>query len=115
MAQRQKKMNKKLAITLIIAITVVALASVLISVFSPQGVATTGSVLINEVMARNKSAVVDDNGEYSDWIELYNPGTSAVSLSGWGLSDSQSVPVKWAFPDISIQPGEYLLIYCLEQ
>ena len=113
--KKQEKMNKKLTIFLIIAITLVAIGSLLLSIFLPQGTPTSQKILINEVMASNKSAVVDDTGQYSDWIELYNPSDSAVSLSGWGLSDSKSVPVKWAFPDVKIPAGGYMVVYCSKQ
>ncbi len=111
MPQARKQFNKSLAMTLIILISVLSVASIVLGIVN-KGVVRTEKILINEVMAGNKSAVVDDTGNYSDWIELYNPGTSAVSLSGWGLSDEKSRPVKWAFPDITMQPGSYLLIYC---
>jgi len=47
----------------------------------------------------------------SDWIELHNPGASAVSLNGWTLSDDPNLLSKWAFPPgTTIGPGEYLVI-----
>jgi len=47
----------------------------------------------------------------SDWIELHNPTASSVSLNGWTLSDSPSLPSKWPFPPgTSIAPGGYLVI-----
>ena len=47
----------------------------------------------------------------SDWMELHNSTGSAVSLGGYGLSNNPKNPAKWVFPDISIEPGEYLLLY----
>lgn len=47
----------------------------------------------------------------SDWVELYNSTGSAVSLAGYGISNNPKNPAKWVFPDISIEPGEYLLLY----
>lgn len=47
----------------------------------------------------------------SDWVEIYNSTGSAVSLAGYGLSNNPKNPAKWVFPDISIEPGEYLLLY----
>ena len=47
----------------------------------------------------------------SDWVELHNSTGSAVSLGGYGLSNNPKNPAKWVFPDISIEPGEYLLLY----
>lgn len=47
----------------------------------------------------------------SDWVELHNSTGSAVRLGGYGLSNNPKNPAKWVFPDISIEPGEYLLLY----
>ena len=47
----------------------------------------------------------------SDWVELHNSTGSAVNLAGYGLSNNPKNPAKWVFPDISIEPGEYLLLY----
>lgn len=47
----------------------------------------------------------------SDWVEIYNSTGSAVSLGGYGISNNPKNPAKWVFPDISIEPGEYLLLY----
>lgn len=47
----------------------------------------------------------------SDWVELHNSTGSAVSLAGYGISNNPKNPAKWIFPDISIEPGEYLLLY----
>ena len=47
-------------------------------------------VVISEIMASSSSS--------SDWIELYNGGSQAVDLSGFGLSDKASRPRKWQFP-----------------
>lgn len=69
------------------------------------------SVSINEVMASNSNTLYDEDGDYEDWIELYNHGQQAVSLNGFGFTDNADNPFKWVFPSISIQPGQYLLIW----
>jgi hypothetical protein len=62
-------------------------------------------------MSSNSTAVADDDGDYSDWIELYNDGQETVQMEGWGLSDSYDNPFKWVFPESSMEPGEFLLIW----
>ncbi|MCD8482465.1 MAG: lamin tail domain-containing protein [Verrucomicrobia bacterium] len=63
-------------------------------------------------MASNGSTIADGDGDFEDWIELYNFGNSVVSLAGWGLSDSNSNPFKWVFSTgTSIAPGQYLIIW----
>ena len=69
-------------------------------------------VLINEIMAKNDSTVLDESDQYDDWIELYNPASYRVQLGGLYLSDDFGVPRKWAFPEISIKPGGHLIVWC---
>ena len=73
---------------------------------------STAKVRINEVMASNQQAVPDDFGNYSDWIELYNPSDVPVSLEGWGLSNSKLKPAKWTFPAVTLSPKGYIVVYC---
>lgn len=69
-------------------------------------------VVINEFMASNATTITDKNGNYSDWVELYNTTSAAVDLSGLGLSDDPGRPAKWVFPDgVTIQPNGYLLLF----
>lgn len=58
------------------------------------------NVRINEFMALNKSTLTDMNGQFSDWIELYNPTEDEIDLSGWSLSDDKDMPKKWIFLNI---------------
>ncbi|MCC5835453.1 MAG: CotH kinase family protein [Opitutales bacterium] len=70
------------------------------------------AIRINEVMASNGSTIADEDGNFEDWIELYNYGDEAIDLSGWGLSDNYNNPFKWAFPEgVQIDEGTYLLVW----
>jgi len=66
---------------------------------------------INEIMSSNISSIKDSDGESSDWIEFYNSGTSSINLKGYGLSDKIDEPFKWTFPELTIAPGKYLLVF----
>lgn len=68
-------------------------------------------VVINEFMALNSTTLADCDGDYSDWIELYNAGDAVVSLEGWTITDNAGKPYKWMFPDISIPANGYLVIF----
>ena len=72
---------------------------------------TGQGVRINEIMSSNGSTLADEDGDFSDWIELYNCGDTAVSLEGWGLSDNPGNPFKWVFPEVVLAPREYLLVW----
>jgi spore coat protein CotH len=70
-----------------------------------------GDLVINEFMAINDTTVADQNGEYDDWIELYNNGGNSLSLGGYFLSDEIDDLAQWAFPDTFIAPNDYLIIW----
>jgi hypothetical protein len=68
--------------------------------------------VIHEFMASNQSIYPDncDFDDYSDWIELYNPADTNVSLSNYYLTDDLAQPYKWAIPEgATMAPGSYLM------
>ncbi|MCP4633296.1 MAG: lamin tail domain-containing protein, partial [candidate division Zixibacteria bacterium] len=71
--------------------------------------------IITEFMASNNSVLVDEDGDYSDWIEIHNPGPSIENLAGWYLTDDADNLTKWQFPDISIGVDEYLVIFASDK
>ena len=52
-------------------------------------------LVINEMMASNSTAIADGEGEFDDWIEIYNPGPSAVDMAGMVLADNGNT---WTIP-----------------
>jgi hypothetical protein len=66
---------------------------------------------VNELMASNKSSQADQDGEYDDWIELYNNTDAEISLLGYYLSDDEDDLTQWTFPDTSIAAGSYLIVW----
>jgi hypothetical protein len=69
-----------------------------------------GGLRINEIMGRN-SVVLDGGGDSSDWVELYNGSGKVMDLEGYYLSDRTDEPGRWRFPDVSIGPGEFLVVF----
>ena len=68
------------------------------------------TIRINEAISSN-SVFIDEDGDSPDWFELYNYGSQEISLNNWTVSDKDDNPDKWTFPDISISPNEYLLVW----
>ena len=70
------------------------------------------AVVINEFMASNGESLADGDGNYSDWIELHNPGPELVELDGYYLTDKADELTKWQFPaGTDIPSGGYLILF----
>lgn len=70
----------------------------------------TSPVVINEIMASNSSTAIDEEGEYGDWIELYNNSDQAVNLTGWYLTDEDTNLQRWPFPQGTIIDANSILV-----
>ena len=70
-----------------------------------------GQIVINEFMSNNEMTISDQDGEYSDWIELYNTSDVPVNLLNYSLSDKSDKLDKWIFPNITIDSHNYLLVF----
>ena len=82
------------------------------------GSANAAQLLINEFMARNDSEpplrngdLLDEDGDASDWIEIYNTTNQAINLDGWFLTDDANDLEKWEFPAVEISRGGFLVVF----
>ncbi|HPY58339.1 MAG: chitobiase/beta-hexosaminidase C-terminal domain-containing protein, partial [Bacteroidales bacterium] len=72
-------------------------------------------VLINEFLSINNGIIQDEDGENSDWIELYNAGEDLVNLENWSLTDDSTNLQKWLFPSVNLEAGAYLLVFASDK
>lgn len=77
------------------------------------------NVVINEAQSDNFITHADTEGEFDDWIELYNPTDLPFDLAGYYVSDRLDLPQKWQIPTTAgdstvIQPGDFLMLYADE-
>ena len=71
------------------------------------------TLMINEVVPTPRSGLRDEDGELSDWVELYNASNKDIKLGNYALSDDETKPVKWPFPkDAVIPAGGYYIVFC---
>ncbi|MBT7981970.1 MAG: lamin tail domain-containing protein, partial [Akkermansiaceae bacterium] len=63
-----------------------------------SSVSSPVAVVINEVMSNNETTVADGDGDFPDWIELYNASDTAAELTGYQLSDNDANLSEWGFP-----------------
>ncbi len=90
-----------------------------IGVFSPERaeyefytLSVGSDLVINELAASNSTIQADQNGEFDDWIELYNNTSSPINLEGYHLSDASNNLTQWTFPTGTIINGnDYLIIW----
>ncbi len=73
----------------------------------------TNGVVLSEYMSDNSFIIYDADGDYSDWVELYNPTDTDADMSGYMLTDNPESVGKWRFPDGTVIPAHsYMLIFC---
>jgi len=75
---------------------------------------------INEIGANNETIIADAQGEFDDWIEIYNAGSTAVNLADHYFTDDLSNPTKWEIPatnatKTTVPANSYLLLWADEQ
>ena len=78
-----------------------------------SGLVSTGTAgpVISEFMASNRQTLADEDGDYSDWIEIYNPDAAPADLAGWALTDKATKLTQWVFPAVTLPPGGYLVVF----
>jgi len=114
------KSNIKTMFIMVIAIIVFVVINIILSNNSDKsliekdlpisGEGKYEGIVITEIMTSNNGAVASEDGTVSDWIEIYNGNDYEVNLKNYGLSDDSS-KTKWAFPDITIKPKSYIVVY----
>jgi hypothetical protein len=75
----------------------------------------SSALRITELMASNSASIQDDDGEFSDWLELFNETGASVNLDGLFLTDDELVPTKWRLPAVSLGAGQYMLVWASDK
>lgn len=95
-----------------LALAALALAACGDTVDDTSDAGTPPRIVINEIVPANATGCADEAGEKDDWVELHNPGTAAVDLAGWSVSDDPDVPLKKQFAEgVKIAAGGYLVLW----
>ena len=69
------------------------------------------SAKITEFVADNRDGIVDEDGNQSDWLEIWNASGVAGDLNGWHLTDDPGNLTKWTLPAIPITSGGYVVVF----
>ncbi len=70
-----------------------------------------GSLIISEILSDNESVLTDEDGEYSDWIEIQNHSAEDINIDSWYLSDDQDDLIKWLLPNHTIPSNGFLVVF----
>lgn len=68
-------------------------------------------MVISEFLASGTRGLADEDGEFSDWVELHNTGATPVNLDNWFLTDDATRLTQWRFPATNMPPGGYLVLF----
>ena len=74
-----------------------------------------GDLRFNEILVYNDSNYVDEYGQHSPWIEIFNSSYSKVNIAGCYLTDDLSNPRKYWIPTgdpaTAMAPRGYLVFF----
>src|SRR5690606_32603019 len=70
---------------------------------------------VTEFAASNSSGLADEDGDFNDWIEIYNASAAPASLEGWSLTDDRGDLQKWRFPATTVPGRAFLVVFASEK
>jgi hypothetical protein len=70
-----------------------------------------GQILINEIGSANVNNIADEDGDFEDWIELYNPTSSAIDMKDYYFNYNDGKFRTWKFPSIIIPANGRLVVF----
>src|SRR5882724_2559932 len=71
----------------------------------------SAQIISSEFMADNKSTLADENGQFPDWIEIYNTSAGTVNLNGWSLTDDPTHQARWFFPGTNLTSKGFMVVF----
>ncbi len=83
-----------------------------LSAFRQGSVQNDPQLVISEVLISNESTLPDEQGIFSDVVELYNSGAEPIYLGGFFLSDDPAQRFAYRLPDAYLEAGSYLTLFC---
>ena len=88
-----------------------ALPLLVLALFSFTSPLPAAEPFISEFMPDNAHILVDEDGQFPDWIEIQNPNATPFDLAGYFLTDNPSQLNKWAFPSVTLPPHGILVVF----
>jgi len=110
-----KKRKSRTASTIPLFLLFIAVLIVMYLILPKQpgrhvGPSMYDGLVISEVMSANSSAVPDENGEFYDWLEIFNGTGADLDMEGITLTD-RTDRLTFAFPEYTLKAGERVIIF----
>ncbi len=110
-----RKRKSQLLSILPLIVLFVALLALMYVIFPKQagrqiGATAYEGLVISEVMSANSTAVPDENGEFSDWVEIYNGTGADLDLEGVMITN-RSDRITFPFPPYMLKAGEFVIVF----
>lgn len=88
-----------------------------ISLFPYFLIPSFSQVVINEVCPANDALIPDEDGDYEDWLELYNPTNATINLKNYQFvyEEADEATVTWTFPKVFIKPKSHTIVFTSEK
>ena len=83
--------------------------------FGLQSIDLRAQAYINEIVASNGQSFPDEDGDFPDWIELFNASEETIDLLGYGISDDPQDPFKYTLPNLELAAGGYALLFASDK
>lgn len=95
----------------------------IVACIKEERISRSNNIVINELMASNRTGLLNEKQKPADWIEIKNTSKDTIELKGYQLAikkwekdsinpqDSVEKIKIWTFPDVKIAGGEYKLIF----
>lgn len=110
-----KKRKTRAASVLPLMLLFVALLIVMWMIFPKEAGHQAGTtkytgLVISEVMSSNSTAVPDENGNFPDWLEVYNGTGAALDMEGVFLTN-RTDRICFPFPAITLAPEQRVIVF----
>lgn len=110
-ASRRRRPDLRLPLGLVITLLIMGGLGYFLWQYMQAEDHQVATLIVNEICSANHESLVSARLGTPDWVELYNGTQKALNLKGYGLTDNPKQSYKFILPDVTIEPGGYLIVY----
>ena len=108
---RRRGPDLRLPLGLLITFLIMGIVALFLWRYLQAGDHQGGTLIVNEICTANHQSLPSETLGSPDWVELYNGSGKKLNLKGYGLTDNPKQSYKYTLPEVTIEPGGYLIVY----